>query len=140
MSCRERPLIALQEDHVIHFRRRAEIFAQEFAFGSVFIHGDKTGQDLHVAAGNVPAELERCQPELRFRQVPRLGARFQCQPDRSGMHFRINARLIQPAGSADCEYHIFRGDCFEFAGNAVDKNRSDAAAAVGQQLHCDFLR
>ena len=147
MPRRKRPLVAFQEDRIVHRRRRGEVFAQKFA---LVRHPVRRGrhearEDLHVTARDVPAELGRRQPELRFGEVARLRPDLKSQPDRPGMHRRVDALRVQPARTADREDHVLGGHGFEDVvrarGVQVDEHRSAAASAAvlihGQKRHRD---
>ncbi len=85
------PLIALEKNIRCHLAHRWEKARQKFFL--VFAIGVSTVYSrnrLHISAGNVPAEFDTRQAELRLGQVCSNQPRLERQPMDSKLAFRID--------------------------------------------------
>ena len=125
MTRRKGPLVTFEENRIVHRLRRIKVFTQKFPLvAAVGIGRNKTGENLHVTAGNIPAELDGSQSVLGFSQITALRTRFDGKTDAAGMDGGIDTGRLDPARTADGEYGVFGLDDFKISRFAVDKHRS----------------
>ena len=97
----ERPLIALEEHGRGQRPHVGEVIVEELPLVAARrVRRDVAGHGLLVGAGDVPAELDRGQPELGFGQVVGGRAGFEEQAVRAGLAFGIDRVLVHAAGPA----------------------------------------
>ena len=88
----ERPLIALEKERVeVCARTGKERHRKVTGVTAVGGGAEQPRQSLKITTRDIPAEIGRSQAELHFRQVARLGAAQQRQPDGTIMAGRIDA-------------------------------------------------
>ena len=132
----ERPLVPLEEDHRIHRPGVRIVVEQELPLVAhpVRRSRNEARQHLHVGARDVPAELDRRQPELRLRQSLRQRARLERETDRTEVSGRIDARAVEAARTAHRKHHILRQNGFKLLRFAVEGDRPRRPSGDGDQF------
>ncbi len=87
--------------------------------------GEDARHDLHIRAGDVPAELGRCEAELGLGQVVRLQPGREREAVDAGLALGVDADLVEPARPARGQHQVLAEEDREAEAGIVEAGLVD---------------